>query len=114
MRRATRGGEEEGTTRAITGSVAAADGSSAGATCAAGGASCKATAGVAEDSAASMWQQDDAPFRTVLPEPSGPWQQPVEEAGAPGRATPRWQKQSPAEASSNATASTATPSVLRN
>ena len=56
-----------------------------------------------------MWQQEAAAFTTVVPEASGPWQQLWDEAGAPGRAGPRWQKQSPAEAFINATASAATP-----
>jgi hypothetical protein len=66
---------------------------------------------VAADSADSIWQQVLMAFTTVVPDASGPWQQLWDEAGAPGRAGPRWQKHSPAEAFSNAAARTATPRV---
>jgi hypothetical protein len=66
---------------------------------------------VATESADSIWQQVLMAFTTVEPEASGPWQQLWDEAGAPGRAGPRWQKQSPAEAFINAAASTATPTL---
>ena len=64
---------------------------------------------MAEDSADSMWQQGPTGLTTRVPDASAPWQQPPDESGSPGAAAERWQKQSPAEASSNATASTAIP-----
>jgi hypothetical protein len=113
MRRTKRGGEAPGRSLATEGSVATAAGSIPTAvTTAAGGASGTAGAGVATEAADSIWQQVLMAFTTVVPEASGPWQHPsLEEAGAPGRAGPRWQKQSPAEAFINAKARTATPRV---
>ena len=70
-----------------------------------------ATPGVAADSADSSWQQDPAADTDVVPDEAGPWQQPPEEGDSPGSTGPWWQKQSPADAFSNAAASTATPSV---
>jgi hypothetical protein len=69
---------------------------------------------VAADSADSTWQQALTAFATRVPDASGPWQQPADAGDSPGSTGPRWQKQRPAEASSNAMASTATPNVLRN
>ena len=58
-----------------------------------------------------MWQQKPAAFTTWVPDASGPWQHPPEDVDSPGSTGPRWQKQSPAEAFSNAEASTATQKV---
>jgi hypothetical protein len=77
---------------------------------AAGGASWMAAAGAADESADSMWQHEPGEFRAVVVG-AGPWQQPAESVDWPRSVGPRWQKQSPAEAFSNAAASTAMPMV---
>jgi hypothetical protein len=106
------GGEDEARAAATSGSDSRADAASeTGVTTAAGGARGTAGAGVATESADSIWQQVLMAFTTAVPEASGPWQQLGDEAGAPGRAGPRWQKHSPAEAFINAAASSATPRV---
>ena len=106
------GGEDEARAAATSGSESARETVRAtGVNTAAGGANCAAADGVAADSVDSIWQQELTAFTTTVPVVSGPWQQPAEDELFPGRTGPRWQKHSPAEAFSNAKASTATPTV---
>ena len=107
------GGEDEGRAVAATNGAVCRAGtpSPAAVTVAAGGASWMAAAGVADGSADSMWQHEPGELRAVVLDACGPWQQPADSGESPGSTGPRWQKQSPAEAFINATASTATPMV---
>ena len=114
MRRTRAGGERAGTvvaTRAITRGPAD---SCAGAAVASGCASCTASAGVASRAAASMWQQEPGARMASVPEPSRPWQQPLDAGAEPGTAAPRWQKQSPAQVFSDARMSVDTAMDWRN
>ena len=106
------GGEGEWRADATSGSESARETATAtGVNTAAGGASWTAATGVAAESADSMWQQEPGELRAVVSDASGPWQQPAEDGSFPWGTGPRWQKQSPADAFSNAAAMTATPRV---